>query len=218
MYLNTGALALNSYGQVHTTFSLVHGASDTKVPKDDEILGWVLMQQNNHIEAGDAYRRALVIAPKNNKDVQFGYLHDKVGEEKGTLELNQHWQMNLEISNFIAAIQTVPPVQKSLKPDIFHGNLLNIDAPPLYSSKFVKEPVTTLFPEGLKRTRFENAADPVRRIAGEYQGALREAENKMRKMSIPPEIKEDRWGVMLPHSKDVKQAIIAAAPAQVMKH
>ena len=35
-------------------------------------LGWALMQQNNYIEAEDAYRRALLIAPDNNKMCNLG--------------------------------------------------------------------------------------------------------------------------------------------------
>ncbi|KAL2922254.1 Protein POLLENLESS 3-LIKE 2 [Bienertia sinuspersici] len=36
-------------------------------------LGWTLMQQNNYIEVEDAYRRALSIAPDNNKMCNLGY-------------------------------------------------------------------------------------------------------------------------------------------------
>lgn len=42
-------------------------------------LGWALMQQNNYIEAEDAYRRALIIAPDNNKMCNLGICLMKQG-------------------------------------------------------------------------------------------------------------------------------------------
>lgn len=51
-------------------------------------LGWALMQQNNYVEAEDAYRRALSIAPDNNKMCNLGICLMKQGrivEAKQTL-------------------------------------------------------------------------------------------------------------------------------------
>ncbi|KAG6397606.1 hypothetical protein SASPL_143776 [Salvia splendens] len=51
-------------------------------------LGWALMQQNNYIEAEEAYRRALVLAPDNNKMCNLGIClmkQRRIGEAKGTL-------------------------------------------------------------------------------------------------------------------------------------
>ncbi|OMO55782.1 Tetratricopeptide-like helical [Corchorus capsularis] len=51
-------------------------------------LGWALMQQNNYIEAEDAYRRALSIAPDNNKMCNLGIClmkQGRIGEAKETL-------------------------------------------------------------------------------------------------------------------------------------
>lgn len=51
-------------------------------------LGWALMQQNNYIEAEDAYRRALLIAPDNNKMCNLGIClmkQGRIGEAKETL-------------------------------------------------------------------------------------------------------------------------------------
>ncbi|PIA57382.1 hypothetical protein AQUCO_00600249v1 [Aquilegia coerulea] len=51
-------------------------------------LGWALMQQNNYIEAEDAYRRALLIAPDSNKMCNLGICLMKQGrivEAKETL-------------------------------------------------------------------------------------------------------------------------------------
>lgn len=42
-------------------------------------LGWALMQQSNYIEAEDAYRRALTIAPDNNKMCNLGICLMKQG-------------------------------------------------------------------------------------------------------------------------------------------
>ncbi|XP_018829559.1 protein POLLENLESS 3-LIKE 2 [Juglans regia] len=53
-------------------------------------LGWALMQQNNYTEAEDAYRRALSIAPDNNKMCNLGICLMKQGrivEAKETLRL-----------------------------------------------------------------------------------------------------------------------------------
>lgn len=53
-------------------------------------LGWALMQQNNYVEAEDAYRRALSIAPDNNKMCNLGICLMKQGrikEAKDTLRL-----------------------------------------------------------------------------------------------------------------------------------
>ncbi|KAJ4843317.1 hypothetical protein Tsubulata_030229 [Turnera subulata] len=51
-------------------------------------LGWALMQQNNYMEAEDAYRRALTIAPDNNKMCNLGIClmkQGRIGEAKDTL-------------------------------------------------------------------------------------------------------------------------------------
>lgn len=51
-------------------------------------LGWALMQQNNYVEAEDAYRRALVIAADNNKMCNLGIClmkQGRIGEAKDTL-------------------------------------------------------------------------------------------------------------------------------------
>lgn len=256
-------------------------------------LGWALMQQNNYIEAEDAYRRALVIAPDNNKMCNLGIClmkQGRVGEAKETLRrvkpavvdgprgVDSHlkayeraqqmlrdlesemmnkggdrieqsklfdaflgssaiWQPqpckehntstlskptkscqpqpqdefaneNINSTNIIRN-QTIPSLQASMKPNMSYGNLLNIDAPPFYSSKIMKEPPADApFPESLKRTRSGNAAHL---MSKESQGTISEPENKMRKQSISPEKTEDRWAGLLPDSKDFEDAIIAAA-------
>ncbi|KAK9284427.1 hypothetical protein L1049_023600 [Liquidambar formosana] len=51
-------------------------------------LGWALMQQNNYMEAEDAYRRALLISPDNNKMCNLGIClmkQGRISEAKETL-------------------------------------------------------------------------------------------------------------------------------------
>ncbi|KAH6760032.1 Tetratricopeptide repeat superfamily protein [Perilla frutescens var. hirtella] len=51
-------------------------------------LGWALMQQSNYIEAEEAYRRALLLAPDNNKMCNLGIClmkQGRIGEAKDTL-------------------------------------------------------------------------------------------------------------------------------------
>ncbi|KAG8373631.1 hypothetical protein BUALT_Bualt11G0044400 [Buddleja alternifolia] len=51
-------------------------------------LGWALMQQNNYIEAEEAYRRALLLAQDNNKMCNLGIClmkQGRIGEAKDTL-------------------------------------------------------------------------------------------------------------------------------------
>ncbi|KAG8660021.1 hypothetical protein MANES_02G105900v8 [Manihot esculenta] len=53
-------------------------------------LGWALMQQNNYVEAEDAYRRALSIATDNNKMCNLGIClmkQGRIAEAKETLRL-----------------------------------------------------------------------------------------------------------------------------------
>lgn len=51
-------------------------------------LGWALMQQSNYVEAEEAYRRALILAPDNNKMCNLGIClmkQGRIGEAKDTL-------------------------------------------------------------------------------------------------------------------------------------
>jgi len=53
-------------------------------------LGWALMQRDNFVEAEDAYRRALSIAPDNNKMCNLGIClmkQGRINEAKETLRL-----------------------------------------------------------------------------------------------------------------------------------
>ncbi|KAI8536981.1 hypothetical protein RHMOL_Rhmol10G0299200 [Rhododendron molle] len=261
-------------------------------------LGWALMQQNNYIEAEDAYRRALLISPDNNKMCNLGIClmkQGRISEAKETLrrvkpavldgprgvdshlkayERAQQMLLDLESEmmkkggddrveqsklfdillgsssiwqpqpckehtssnssfkpqsefadeNVISNIMPNPPVgfpaQKSVKSLVFpqgnnnYYNSLNIDAPPFYSSKFVKDPVESQFHETLKRTRSGNAANSMRtKEMGElWKPFVEGPENKTRRKSISPEEKKagERWAEVLPDSKDFEEAILAA--------
>lgn len=232
------------------------------------------MQQNNYIEAEDAYRRALVIAPDNNKMCNLGIClmkQGRVNEAKDTLrrvkpavadgprgvdshlkayERAQQMLRDLEsvllnkggsrleqsklFDAFLSSSAIWQPqpckehntftntnsskyadenmnsniianhrvLTKSMQPTVSHENLLNIRAPPFYTSKIVSEPTSsTLMPENLKRTRSGNAAHPMR-MTKESKGTVIEQENMTRKQSNSE---------LLPNSKDFEQAIIAAA-------
>ncbi|KAJ0096728.1 hypothetical protein Patl1_29109 [Pistacia atlantica] len=309
-------------------------------------LGWALMQQNNYIEAEDAYRRALTIAPDNNKMCNLGIClmkQGRIAEAKETLRrvkpavadgprgVDSHlkayeraqqmlkdlesemmnkggdrveqsrlfdaflgsssiWQpqpckdhtvlpttttankaqddfadentdSNLTVNQIIPppqqksvkqqlfpygnswqssqpskdqkvlpttkAIKTQddfadenidPPQQRSIKQLPPYGNPWNIDAPPFYSSKFlkepmVKEPIGNQFHEKLKRTRSGNAANSMRvNDTGEYTKPFaiepEKPENKTRRLST--EEAENKLTEFLPNNEDFEEAIIAA--------
>ncbi|CAL5430205.1 unnamed protein product [Camellia sinensis] len=66
----------------------VGGAVEQKATRLLGNLGWALMQQNNYIEAEDAYHRALLIAPDNNKMCNLGIClmkQGRIAEAKETL-------------------------------------------------------------------------------------------------------------------------------------
>ncbi|CAI9110960.1 OLC1v1011072C1 [Oldenlandia corymbosa var. corymbosa] len=257
-------------------------------------LGWALMQQNNYIEAEDAYRRALLIAPDNNKMCNLGIClmkQGRIAEAKENLRkvkpavsdgprgVDSHlkayeraqqmlrdlesemmnkggedrveqsklfdaflgssaiWQPqpckehggnllpsaavdsanprdefaneNINSGN-IMANQMVHPMQKSVKSNASLGNLLNIDAPPFFSSRFSQDHQQARFPETLKRTRSSNAASSVKEM-GDWRMTAAEPENKVRKCLIAPEKEEDNFAdLLLPNSKDFEDAILAA--------
>ncbi|XP_052195565.1 protein POLLENLESS 3-LIKE 2 [Diospyros lotus] len=256
-------------------------------------LGWALMQQSNYIEAEDAYRRALVIAPDNNKMCNLGIClmkQGRIAEAKETLrrvkpavadgprgvdshlkayERAQQMLRDLEsdimnkggdrveqsklfdallgsssiwqpqpcrehhitttlhnsfrpqdefadenINSNITANSVAFPGQRSVKPMAPQGNSLNIDAPPFYLSKFVKEPISNPFHESLKRTRSANSSNSMRvNETGEFWKPLvGQPENKTRRRSISPEKagESSSWAEVLPDSKDFEDAIIAA--------
>ncbi|KAE8707136.1 Protein POLLENLESS 3-LIKE 2 [Hibiscus syriacus] len=245
-------------------------------------LGWALMQQNNYIEAEDAYRLALSIAPDNNKMCNLGIClmkQGRISEAKETLrrvkpavvdgprgvdshlkayERAQEMLSDLEsemmnkgvgrveqsrlfdaflgsssiwqpqpcrdtislptekavkslahddfgdenINSNIIPNQMVIPQQKNAKTVAF-----NIDAPPFYSAKCVKEPVVgNQLHETLKRTRSGNSANSMRvnEMVGEHYN---KPEIKTRRLSPSS---EDKLADLLPDSKDFEEAIIAA--------
>ncbi|OWM66455.1 protein POLLENLESS 3-LIKE 2 [Punica granatum] len=259
-------------------------------------LGWALMQQSNYIEAEDAYRRALSIAPDNNKMCNLGICLMKQGritEAKETLRrvkpaaadgprgVDSHlkayeraqqmlkdlesemmnksvdrveqsrlfdtflgsssiWQPQpcKEQSIPLPAASNVPmpiklienfpdenvnsnivpgpgffPQLKSNKnhpPGFSHGNALNIDAPPFYSVKSVKDPN-----ESLKRTRSGNEMNSIRLVeTSELPKPLttepEKPENKVRRVSLSPKARSEDLSRLLPNNDDFEEAILAA--------
>ncbi|KAG6768186.1 hypothetical protein POTOM_027083 [Populus tomentosa] len=248
-------------------------------------LGWALMQQNNYIEAEDAYRRALAIAPDNNKMCNLGIClmkQGRINEAKETLrrvkpavadgprgvdshlkayERAQQMLNDLEFemmniggdrveqnhhsflpttnaksshddfsdenvdSNIVAnCAQVVLPQWKTIKqltaPPL--GNLWNVDAPPFYSSKLVKEPIKEpigyQFHDKLKRTRSGNAASLNRKIEmGLFTAPSVEPENPETKTRRLSDETEDKVSQLLPDNDDFEKAILAAVLGQEMQ-
>ncbi|KAF2312406.1 hypothetical protein GH714_034578 [Hevea brasiliensis] len=246
-------------------------------------LGWALMQQNNYVEAEDAYRRALSIAPDNNKMCNLGIClmkQGRIAEAKETLrrvkpavadgprgvdshlkayERAQQMLKDLEsemmnkggdrveqsrlfdaflgsssiwqpqpckdhnflsttnaskfhddfadenVDSNIVTTQTVLSQQKSIKQFALFGNSLNVDAPPFYSLKMVKEPTGSQFHETLKRTRSGNAANEMGVVKPSVEPD--KPETKSRRLSDET---EERLSELLPDNKDFEEAILAA--------
>ncbi|KAE8693477.1 Protein POLLENLESS 3-LIKE 2 [Hibiscus syriacus] len=117
------------------------------------------------------------------------------------------------INSNIMANQMAIPQQKSAKTVVF-----NIDAPPFYSSKLVKEHVVgNQMHETLKRTRSGNSASSMRvnEMVGDfytklYPAEMEKQEIKTRRLSPSSEEKGEKLADLLPDSKDFEEAIIAA--------
>lgn len=251
------------------------------------------MQQNNYVEAEDAYRRALSIAPDNNKMCNLGIClmkQGRIGEAKETLrrvkpavadgprgvdshlkayERAQQMLKDLEsemmnkggdrveqrrlfdaflgsssiwqpqpckdhnplptanaiksyddfgdenVDSNIVTNQMLLPQQKSIKQFAPFVNALNVDAPPFFSSKMVKEPIVkeatgNQFHETLKRTRSGNVANPNRvndmGIFTQPSVEPEKPETKSRRLS---DESEDKLSELLPDNDDFEEAILA---------
>lgn len=120
------------------------------------------------------------------------------------------------IDSNILVNQTILAQQRSVKQLVPFGNSWNIDAPPYYSSKFVKEPIGNhQFHESLKRTRSGNATNSMRvSEKGEYAKPFavepEKPENKTRRLSQSSDEAEDKLSELLPDDEDFEEAIIAA--------
>jgi hypothetical protein len=251
------------------------------------------MQQNNYIEAEDAYRRALATAPDNNKMCNLGIClmkQGRIGEAKETLRrvkpavadgprgVDSHlkayeraqqmlkdlesemmskggdrveqrrlfdaflgsssiWQpqpckdhlqatstkshhddfANENVDSNIVSNQNqmLFPQQNSVKQFAPFGNLWNVDAPPFYSSKLVKEPIKESigyqFHDKLKRTRSGNVASSNRKIEmGLFTAPSVEPENPETKTRRLSDETEDKVSQLLPDNDDFEEAILAA--------
>ncbi|KAJ6919285.1 protein POLLENLESS 3-LIKE 2-like [Populus alba x Populus x berolinensis] len=252
-------------------------------------LGWALMQQNNYVEAEDAYRRALATAPDNNKMCNLGIClmkQGRIGEAKETLRrvkpavadgprgVDSHlkayeraqqmlkdlesemmskggdrveqrrlfdaflgsssiWQpqpckdhlqatstksyhddfANENVDSNIVSNQNqmLFPQQNSVKQFAPFGNLWNVDAPPFYSSKLVKEPIGHEFHETLKRTRSGKTANSNRKIEMGLSTTQSVEPGKPRpKTRRLSDETEDKLSQLLPDNDDFEEAILAA--------
>ncbi|KAE8709493.1 Protein POLLENLESS 3-LIKE 2 [Hibiscus syriacus] len=207
-------------------------------------LGWALMQQNNYIEAEDAYLRALSIAPDNNKMCNLGICLMKQGritEAKESLRrvkpavadgprgVDSHLKayeraqqmlndlesemMNKSIGHImILPMRTPIPIQCQTRWWRFLSRkcktvAFNIDAPPFYSAKWVKEPITGNQMNETLKTRSGNSANYSKPRSAEIE----KPEIKSRRLSPSSEEKgDDKLADLLPDSKDFEEAIIAA--------
>ncbi|CAO2831334.1 unnamed protein product [Amaranthus hypochondriacus] len=239
-------------------------------------LGWALMQQNNYLEAEDAYRRALSIAPDNNKMCNLGICLMKQGrivEAKQTLRrvkpavadgprgMDSHLKAYERAQQMLGDLESeimkkagdsvseqsrlfniflgssslwqpqpcketysCPPNTKipdefpdeNTNSNIFSnnfppkpngfcpiGNSLNIDAPPFFSTKLLKDPQGgNQLHDTLKRTRSDNAGEIVQINTNNVN---QERENKILRRSF-----EEKENDFLPDDKDFEDAIISA--------
>ncbi|CAN6868128.1 unnamed protein product [Brassica oleracea] len=172
-------------------------------------LGWALMQRDNFVEAEDAYRRALSIAPDNNKMCNLGICLMKQGminETKETLQLvkpavvdgprgvdshlkayERAQQMLITILGWDDGVE-----QRRLFDTMFVlNNPLRVDAKPFFSSKLINNK------EKLKRTRSSSQTMGMLSFGGGDEGET----NTKEKKAID-------YG--LPDSKEFEEAVIMA--------
>ncbi|XP_031475058.1 protein POLLENLESS 3-LIKE 2 [Nymphaea colorata] len=226
-------------------------------------LGWALMQQNNYVEAEAAYRKALSIAPDNNKMCNLGIClmkQGRISEAKLTLKrvkpavadgprgVDSHLKAYERAQEMLGDLESMngqgqlhemsssvwqpqpctqfyadenfnsinmdsnafPPLQKSTKP-ILSQNILNIDAPPFYSSK----PINVLSERtvhdplaNLKRTR---SISTYQDLEGLKKTGMDQFEERSIKTSFLAEPAEDGDNIIWPDNKEFEEAIMAAA-------
>ncbi|ONK80006.1 uncharacterized protein A4U43_C01F12770 [Asparagus officinalis] len=220
-------------------------------------LGWALMQKENYKEAEEAYRRALIIGPDNNKMCNLGIClmkQGRINEAKETLRQvksasinglrgtdshlkayeraqemlrdleskvlgnNQSWLFDAFIgSSLIWKPQpcTEFPMNRNAENDKFanenvvgigRSNSLNIDAPPFYSSRMLKDCNDPM--GNLKRTRSGNI------FAEKWSKQGEIVVNKRRSLSF--EEGREKWPE-LPDTNAFDEAIMAAVLAPVLE-
>nr|VDC62282.1 unnamed protein product [Brassica rapa] len=112
-------------------------------------LGWALMQRDNFVEAEDAYRRALSIAPDNNKMCNLGICLMKQGRIDEAKETLRRPQPCREQQNVKPKAKPGGYGDENVKTNVnvVVNNPLRVDAKPFFSLKLVRNN------EKLKRTR-----------------------------------------------------------------
>lgn len=233
------------------------------------------MQKENYVEAEDAYRKALVIGPDNNKMCNLGIClmkQGRIAEAKETLKqvkpaavnglrgadshLKAYERAQEMLRDLESKLRSNPllgqgqnwlfdaflgsstiwqpqpcidhPTQRKPEKEKFgnengrgaalnRSNSLNIDAPPFYSSRLLKEinGVSQFHdPMGkLKRSRSGNVAEKSC-AAARAEEVIAAAANKRR--SLSSEDARNSWPE-LPDDKDFDEAILAAVLAPVLE-
>ncbi|KAL0649310.1 hypothetical protein Bca4012_092001 [Brassica carinata] len=135
-------------------------------------LGWDLMQRDNFVEAEDAYRRALSIAPDNNKMCNLGNCHIKQGrinEAKETLRLSVKPKAKPDLNNGGYGEENV---KTNVNVNVVLNNPLRVDAKPFFSSKLINNK------EKLKRTRSSSQTMGMLSFGGGDEGETNTKEKK----------------------------------------
>nr|VDD31138.1 unnamed protein product [Brassica oleracea] len=148
-------------------------------------LGWALMQRDNFVEAEDAYRRALSIAPDSNKMCNLGICLMKQGminETKETLQLVKPAVVDgpRGVDSHLKACEraqqmliTILVEQRRLFDTMFVlNNPLRVDAKPFFSSKLINNK------EKLKRTRSSSQTMGMLSFGGGDEGERNTKEKK----------------------------------------
>ncbi|XP_010935102.1 protein POLLENLESS 3-LIKE 2 [Elaeis guineensis] len=246
-------------------------------------LGWALMQKENYIEAEAAYRRALLIAPDNNKMCNLGIClmkQGRIAEANETLKqvrpavvdglrgadshlkayeraqemlrdleakLSGHnardqFDKNRLFDAFIGSSSIwqpqpcidypMPPrehfgdenvdvtnrISTNAKPEFSSNIALNIDAPPFYSSKMMRDLNVVDHPShdpmgNLKRTRSGNVME---KSLPPRVPVEKTKEEGNRRKSLFVGGTDDKWPE-LPDNNEFNEAIVAAVLAPVLE-
>ncbi|MFS8016639.1 putative tetratricopeptide-like helical domain superfamily [Helianthus anomalus] len=176
-------------------------------------LGWGLMQQNKYTEAEDAYRRALMIAPDNNKMCNLGIClmkQGRVGEAKETLRLVKPAAVDgpRGVDSHLKAYDRAQQMLRDLESEMKSGGDKKQFADAFMSSS------TLWQPQPCGKEHCSNPSKSRDGYANENENnsntiVTHGVDNSVSKRSRRPGSPDGRTG-FLPNSKDFEKAIIAA--------
>ncbi|XP_057784102.1 LOW QUALITY PROTEIN: protein POLLENLESS 3-LIKE 2-like [Salvia miltiorrhiza] len=200
-------------------------------------LGWALMQQNNYMEAEEAYRRALVLAPDNNKMCNLGIClmkQGRIGEAKDTLRrvkpavldgprgVDSHLkayeraqQMLRDLESEMMTKGGVDRVQQSKLFDAFLGSSAIWQPQPCKETKFPPPPPAFPDENALPGRNLNIDAQPFYSSKVAAEGLKRSRSGNAAAIENGKE--EESWEDLLPDSKDFEDAIMAAVLGDVLK-